>query len=118
MIGVKPSGQAALGSAVTGGQREELRRGRIRWRDAKEATEVFNQQITTHQINVAWMRQVMRADKDVIRCYRHIFRQLPLNREITLIRIRVFKLLSRKSVNGRIVPNPGKVWSLKRWRPS
>ena len=52
---------------VAGGQREELRRSRIRWRDAKETTEVFNQQIIAHQINVAWMRQVMRANKDVIR---------------------------------------------------
>src|SRR6185295_5679588 len=52
-------------SGTRGGQREELRRGRIGRRGAKESTEVLDEQIVAHQVDVAWMRQVMRANKDV-----------------------------------------------------
>src|SRR5215510_2965869 len=55
------------------------------------------------------MRQVMRANKNIAARDRHVFGQLPLDREVTLIRVGVLKVLLH-------VQREGKYWTKARER--
>src|SRR5581483_6823023 len=65
-----------------------------RRRSPSKSPEVFNQKIGPRRADVLWVRQVMRADENVTSRNRHVFRQLPLDREICLVGVRVFKVFA------------------------
>ena len=69
-------------------------------------------------VDIDRQRQMMRADIDVAGRKRHVLGQLALDREVSLIRVGVFKVLADRKRERQQRPKPGNVWSLKRWRPN